>query len=192
MCRWPLTGGSPAIASVVLVVVSGLPASARQLLPVELRGACERCTCLSTLSKTGLLEAGLEPGRTTGVAAYEAVAAAARQNLVLGTTVGVDAVNDSDGARATWRRAAAGAGVEVRFFVLLPPSKAEHQRRLRVRDRGHRHVQEPSWLDVVDRARDYEPSGDAAVALDATAPAEALADDVLAALGEPPVSAGGR
>jgi predicted kinase len=176
----------------VLVVVSGLPGVGKTTVARGVAGRLRAVHLSVDAVEDGLLEAGLEPGRTTGVAAYEAVAAAARQNLVLGTTVGVDAVNDSDGARATWRRAAAGAGVEVRFFVLLPPSKAEHQRRLRVRDRGHRHVQEPSWLDVVDRARDYEPSGDAAVALDATAPAEALADDVLAALGEPPVSAGGR
>lgn len=40
--------------------------------------------------------------RTTGVAAYEAVRAAAEQNLVLGHSVVVDALNDSAAARSTW------------------------------------------------------------------------------------------
>ena len=60
----------------------------------------------------------MEPGWTTGVAAYEAVRAAAEQNLRLGCTVIVDAVNDSEPARDTWRRAGAATGTTPHFFVL--------------------------------------------------------------------------
>ncbi|MDQ1699643.1 MAG: hypothetical protein QOG34_1506, partial [Frankiaceae bacterium] len=53
-----------------------------------------------------LLGAGLARDQTTGIAAYEAVRAAAEQNLLLGRLVIVDAVNDTTAARRTWTNAA--------------------------------------------------------------------------------------
>lgn len=104
-----------------------------------------------------LLAAGLPRGWTTGVAAYEAARAAAEQNLLLGHTVVVDAVNDSDPARNTWRSAARSADCPIMFVLLTPPEPAEHRRRLTGRTRGLAHIPEPTWEQVEARARAYEP-----------------------------------
>lgn len=98
-----------------------------------------------------LLAAGLLHGWQTGVAAYEAVGAMAELNLAAGRCVVVDAVNDSDPARGTWRRAAASAGAAVRWVVLTMSDTAGHAARVAGRARGFAHVPEPTWADVVDR-----------------------------------------
>ena len=104
-----------------------------------------------------MLGAGAERGWTTGVAAYEAVRVMAQDNLVRGLTVVVDAVNDSEAARNTWRRAGAAAATPVLFILLRLDDEAEHRRRLHGRERGMEHLGEPTWDEVQGRAEAYEP-----------------------------------
>lgn len=129
-----------------------------------------------------LLGAGFEPGWTTGVAAYQAVRFAAEQNLLLGHTVVVDAVNDTDAARQTWRDAATATRNELRFVLLRPPPPDEHQRRLRGRKRALLHVHEPTWEQVVERARMYEEWSDTTIPLSASEPAERILEQLERAL----------
>lgn len=140
----------------MLIVISGLPATGKTTLAVALARHIGAVHLSVDSVEDALLRCGLEHGWTTGVAAYEAVGAAAQQNLSLGLTVVVDAVNDSEAARQVWRDAASRSGVAVRFVLLQPPENADHQRRLRVRRRGLDHVREPSWSQVEVRAAGYE------------------------------------
>jgi predicted kinase len=166
--------------SLRLIVVSGLPGvgkSAVAALAAEGLGAVH--LSIDPVEEA-LLGAGLEPGWTTGVAAYEAVRAAAETNLVLGHTVVVDAVNDSDGARDTWRVAASRTGAEVCWIVLICSDPVEHARRLADRRRGLALVPEPSWDDVRARREGYEPWTDPHTEIDTagTSPSE-VADEVI-------------
>lgn len=104
-----------------------------------------------------MIGAGLQPDLVTGVAAYEAVRAAVESNLHIGRIVVVDAVNDSEPARETWRRAAETVEGDLLWVLLTCSDLVEHARRLGDRNRGLAHVGEPSWHDVMERARDYEP-----------------------------------
>lgn len=140
----------------MLFVISGLPATGKTTLAAALAQQVEAVHLSVDTVEDALLRCGVEPGWTTGVAAYQAVSAAAQQNLVLGLTVVVDAVNDSEAARQVWRDAAARAGTAARFVLLRPPATSEHQRRLRARERGLEHVPEPSWSQVERRAEGYE------------------------------------
>src|SRR5947209_13190743 len=81
----------------------------------------------------------------------------AEQNLALGTSVVVDAVNDSEPARQTWRTAAANTEAELVFILLTLNDDAAHRRRLEGRVRQLTHVPEPSWADVLARAAAYAP-----------------------------------
>jgi predicted kinase len=130
-----------------------------------------------------LLGAGLASDWTTGVAAYEAVAAAAAENLRLGHTVIVDAVNDSEPARDTWRRAAAAAWASLVFVLLTPPPEHEHRRRLEGRTRRLSHQSEPTWEQVQARAQRYEPWRDPPVSIDSGQPLDAVVDEVAAIAG---------
>lgn len=158
----------------MLIVVSGLPGTGKSTVAAALAGHINAVHLSVDDAEDALLGAGLPPGFRTGVAAYEAVRAAAQQNLSLGHHVVVDAVNDSEDARATWVRAATATRVGLRFVVLLPPPAREHRRRLEHRTRALSHVPEPTWEQVRARAASYAPWPTTILALDAGEPVAAL------------------
>ncbi len=81
----------------------------------------------------------------------------AEWNLALGRIVVVDAVNDSEAARDTWRTAARNSEASLTFAVLTCSNLDEHRRRLEGRSRGFSRLPEPPWSQVLSRARDYAP-----------------------------------
>ena len=122
-----------------------------------------------------MLACGLPRGWVVGVAAYEATRAMAELNLGLGHDVVVDAVDDSDEARQTWRAAAARTGTDIQFMHLVISDMQEHRQRLRGRDRGLVHVGEPTWADVQRRRSDCAAWSDAVAEIDT---GERTADEV--------------
>lgn len=67
----------------------------------------------------------------------------------------IDAVNDSDEARRTWRVAAAGNDSRIDFVHLVISDALEHEWRVNHRDRGLAHVGEPTWADVQHRRANF-------------------------------------
>lgn len=126
-----------------------------------------------------MLSCGLPGSRQVGVAAYEATRAMAELNLQLGRNVMVDAVNDSEQARQTWRTAASRTGARLDFVHLVITDERKHEQRLRSRDRGLAHVGEPAWADVQRRRADYAAWSDKVLEFDTTA---LTADEVARAL----------
>ena len=151
----PSTAGE-SVVSPMLIVVSGLPGVGKTAVAAELARRLGAIHVSVDVIEDSLLVAGLEPSWTTGVAAYEAAGAVSRHNLQLGYRVVVDAVNDSDPARETWRRAAEAAGSQLAFFNLRLQDRAEHRRRLEGRRRPLVRVSEPSWDSVAAREAAYE------------------------------------
>ena len=141
----------------MLVVVSGLPGVGKSAVAAAVAARLGAVHLSIDSTEDALLGAGLPAGYGTGVAAYEAVRAAAEHNLMLGRTVVVDAVNDSEPARETWRRAAGAAAAGLVFVVLSLGDRGEHRRRLTGRVRDLAHVLEPSWDDVERRAANSDP-----------------------------------
>jgi predicted kinase len=152
----------------VLLVVSGLPGVGKTTVAAAVARSLDGVHVSVDVVEDALLRAGLPSGRATGVAAYEACAAVAEQNLELGRLVVADAVNDSDAARETWRRAARQAQARLHFAVLEPPTADEHRRRLVGRTRGLTHVPEPTWCEVRRRSAAYEAWTDAVLTLRAS------------------------
>lgn len=160
----------------MLVVVSGLPGTGKSAVAAALAARLGAVQVSIDPIEDALLGAGLPQSWETGVAAYEAARAVAEQNLAAGLPVVVDAVNDSEPARDTWRR----AGAE-RFFVLLTLDDAvEHRRRLEGRVRGMAHLPEPTWDDVRARAAGYAewPDG-GCLRLDAAQPVDRLVELII-------------
>jgi predicted kinase len=85
----------------VLIVISGLPGTGKSAVAAAVAGELDGVHLSVDRIEDALLGAGLRRSWETGVAAYEAARAAAEQNLDLGRTVVVDAVNDSEAARNT-------------------------------------------------------------------------------------------
>ena len=104
-----------------------------------------------------MLRCDLPAGWNVGVAAYEAVRTMAESNLELGSVVVVDAVNDSEAARDTWRTAASNSEASLTFAVLRCSNPDEHRRRLESRSRGFSRLPDPTWSQVLSRSRAYAP-----------------------------------
>lgn len=164
-----------------LVVVSGLPGVGKTSI-AEIVAARTRSVRLSIDAvEESILACGLPSGWQVGVAAYEAARAMAEQNLRLGHDVVVDAVNDSEPARQTWRTAASQTGAHLEFVYLVISDVQEHERRLSGRDRGLAYVGEPSWSDVQRRRIDYAAWSDEVSEFDTAARAADEVADVLIA-----------
>jgi predicted kinase len=146
----------------VLIVISGLPGTGKTAVAAALAARMGAVHLSIDPIEDALLGAGLPRSWETGVAAYEAARVMAEQNLALGTSVLVDAVNDSGPARETWRTAAANTEATLAFVLLTLDDEAEHRRRLDGRVRELTHVPEPSWADVLRRAAAYAPWADGA------------------------------
>ncbi len=138
-------------------MISGLPGTGKTTVAAALAERRAAAHVSVDPIEDGLLDAGHPRTWETGVAAYEAARREAEQHLALGSSVVVDAVNDSEPARETWRVAAANTGAELAFVLLVLDDAGEHRRRLEGRERDLAHVPEPSWDDVLVRAASYAP-----------------------------------
>lgn len=141
----------------MLIVISGLPGTGKTAVASEVARQIGAVHLSIDTIEDALIGAGLPGSWTTGVAAYEAARAAAEQNLRLGRIVIVDAVNDGESARETWRRAAAAAGAQLAFVLLTLNDQVEHRHRLDGRRRNMTNIPEPSWDAVRQRAAEFEP-----------------------------------
>jgi predicted kinase len=167
----------------VLVVVSGLPGTGKSAVAAGLAAAASAVHVSVDPIEDALLGAGLPRSWETGVAAYEAARAVAEQNLALGSTVVVDAVNDSEPARDTWRAAAATTRSGLAFALLTLDDEVEHRRRLETRQRGFVHLPEPTWPEVTARAAAYPPWAEGAcLRLDARRAVHEVVQDLVARL----------
>ena len=171
----------------MLVVISGLPGTGKSTVGEAVARRSGAVWLSVDEVEDAHLGVGLPSDWTTGVAAYEAVAAAAAENLRLGHVVIVDAVNDGEPARDTWRRAADAASAPLVFVLLTPPREPEHRLRLRGRTRRLSHQSEPTWEQVQARAQKYESWRDPPVLIDSGQPVGVVVDEVAAIVRRPPV-----
>lgn len=108
----------------------------------------------------------------------------AELNLRLGHDVVVDAVNDSEEARQTWRNAASSTGADLDFVYLVISDAREHEKRLRGRDRGLVFVGEPTWADAERRRAEFAVWSDDVLEIDTSVrTAGEIADELIARLG---------
>ena len=139
----------------MLIVISGLPGVGKSAVAAAVAGRLGAVNLSIDDFEEALLASGMQAGWATGIAAYEVVRVAAERSLALGHVVVIDAVNDSEPARDTWRRAALATDSPLRFVVLTPPDATAHRQRLETRTRHLRHVPEPTWEQVRARAAAY-------------------------------------
>ena len=140
-----------------LIVVSGLPGVGKTAVASAVAARLNGVHLSVDPVEDAMLRCDLPAGWNVGVAAYEAVRTMAESNLALGGVVVVDAVNDSEAARDTWRAAARNSKAALMFAVLTCSDIDEHRRRLEGRSRGFSRLSEPSWSQVLNRSRDSAP-----------------------------------
>ncbi|WP_147918913.1 AAA family ATPase [Ruania zhangjianzhongii] len=152
-----------------LIVLSGLPGVGKTSVATTVALGIGAVHLSIDAVEEAMLGCGLPTSWQVGVAAYETARAMAVLNLRNGHDVVIDAVNDSEEARQTWRTAAEAADARLAFVHLVVADAQLHEERLRGRDRGFAHVREPTWEDVEQRRAGYAPWTDEHLELDTAA-----------------------
>jgi predicted kinase len=131
----------------MLIVFGGLPGSGKttiaRALASDLRAAYLRIDTI---------EAAIAASGTPPEAGYHAAQALAEENLGIGTTVVVDAVNALDIIRARWREIASAARVRLIEIEIVCSDAVAHRDRLTGRDVAGMAYDPWSRAHVIDTA----------------------------------------
>lgn len=130
--------------SATLVVLSGRPGTGKTTVAREVARRLGACYLRVDAAETALARQGQEPG----VGGYAVVHELAVSNLLLGSTVVVDAVNPVAEARASWRDAADRSGARLVLVETVLPDAAEHRRRVESRTADIPGHVVPTWAEV--------------------------------------------
>ena len=162
-----------------LIVLAGLPGSGKSTLAEGL----SRHLALPILSvdpiEAAMWRGGLSRDQT-GIAAYEVAQALAGEQLRLGHSVIIDAVNPVEAARAAWRRLAAKYRADLKIIECICADETTHRRRIEARVRNIDGMAEITWARVEQRRAGYEAWTDARLTLDTSAdtPEKLLAEAI--------------
>ncbi|MGL5809189.1 MAG: AAA family ATPase [Nocardioides sp.] len=172
------TGGIDVVASArrcekmgaVLIVMAGLPGSGKSAVAERVARALG-CPILSVDPiEAAMWRAGVGRDQPTGLAAYLVAESLAREQLLLGHDVIVDAVNDVEPARRQWRSLAASVARPWGFVEVFCGDEHEHRRRLAGRQRDIDGFPEPTWESVLERRIGFADWSDDRVRVDSMRP----------------------
>lgn len=138
-----------------LIVTSGLPGSGKSTIAEGLAGALSAPIFSVDPIEAAMWVSGL-PKAETGIAAYNVAQALASENLKLGRTVIVDAVNPVDAARQMWRDLAEQQSVDLVFIEIVCSDVKIHRERIEARARNIDGMPEVTWEAVQSRRDEYE------------------------------------
>jgi predicted kinase len=151
-----------------LIVLAGLPGSGKSTVAEALA----RHLALPLFS-IDPIEAAMWRGgvsrEQTGIAAYVVAQTLAGEQLRLGHSVIVDAVNPVEAPRAAWRSLAAKYRADLKIIECVCADEAVHRRRIEARVRNIEGMPEVTWPRVEARRREYETWTDPKLTLDTSA-----------------------
>lgn len=164
----------------MLIVMAGLPGMGKSTIAAELASG-RRCALLSVDPiEAAMWRAGVERTQPTGLAAYVVAEELAREQLLVGNDVLVDAVNDVDEARGQWKALASSLSTPLAFIEVFCSDPATHRRRLQDRRRGIAGFPEPTWESVLARREHLQRWSDMRLRLDSLRPLHETAADAIA------------
>lgn len=163
----------------MLIAMAGLPGAGKSAVAGEVARALG-CALLSVDPiEAAMWRAGVARDQPTGLAAYVVAEDLAREQLLIGNDVVIDAVNDVDAARGQWVSLAGELGQPLVFIEVFCSDVDEHRRRLTGRRRGIVGFPEPAWEAVIDRRAGFDSWTNARLRVDSMRPPE---ENIAAAL----------
>ena len=148
-----------------LIVVSGLPGSGKSTVADGVSRALSIPAFSIDPIEAAMWRGGLAKSET-GIAAYEVAVALADEQLRLGHSVIIDAVNPVEAARAAWRDLAAKHRADLKIIECVCADEATHRQRIEARIRNINGMPEIPWSRVLQRRAEYEPWTDQRLTLD--------------------------
>jgi len=158
----------------MLILISGLPCTGKSSLSEAL--ATELAVPVFSVDpiEAALWRSGIKPGFETGIAAYEVAAALAGEQLKLGHSAIIDAVNPVEAARKTWRDLSAIYHVRLVLIETHCSDIGLHRKRVEDRVRNIPGMPEITWDRVEERRLEYEPWQEERLVLDSVQPVHEL------------------
>jgi predicted kinase len=155
----------------MLIVLSGLPATGKTVLAAAVARELGAVLLSVDPVDSALAAEGVHETGSAGRAAYAVVGAMAEQNLALGTTVVVDAVNAVGEAKTFWIELSRRTGARLLAVETILSDRTVHRERLsgRVRELA---IAEPTWEAVVRRRDEWVAWPFAPLVVDSVEPFE--------------------
>jgi len=139
-----------------LIATAGLPGSGKSSLAEGLAQTLQIAVLSIDPIEAAMWRADI-PKEITGIAAYQMAEAVAEENLKLGLSVIVDAVNPVEAARNMWVQLAERTHATLTFLECYCPDLSTHRQRIENRRRNIPGMAEISWERVQERRNEYEP-----------------------------------
>lgn len=150
-----------------LIAMSGLPGSGKSSVAEGLARHMDAPIFSIDPVEAAMWISGLHKA-DTGIAAYKVVQALAAENLRLGMSAIIDAVNPVQAARNMWRQLATEQNVPLAFIEVECSDEAIHRKRIETRIRGISGMSEVTWDRVQVRKGEYEPWTEERLLLDSS------------------------
>lgn len=152
----------------LLIITSGLPGSGKSTIA---EGVAKKLS-LPIFSvdpiESSIIKAGIEKSFETGLAAYLVAETLANEQLKLGNSVVVDAVNAEEEAKDVWRRLASKHGLDLTILDVFVSDQALHRKRLEARVRNLHGFEEITWERVQERQKAFTPWKEPTLRLDSS------------------------
>jgi predicted kinase len=138
----------------MLIVLSGLPATGKTVLAAAVARELGAVLLSVDPVDSALAAEGVRETGAAGRASYAVVGAMAEQNLAIGTTVVIDAVNAVGEAKTFWIELARRRGARLLAVETILSDRGLHRERLAGRVRAQA-IAEPTWEAVVLRGDEW-------------------------------------
>jgi predicted kinase len=161
-----------------LIVLSGLPGSGKSTI-AELLAQRLRLPIFSVDPiESAIVKAGIARSFETGLAAYLVAATLADEQLKLGSSVIIDAVNAEEEGKDIWRGLAKKHGVEL-IILLVALERSLHRQRLESRVRNLHGFSEVTWDNVGARRKAFTAWKEPVLELDTSCDVEMSVEKAL-------------
>ena len=162
-----------------LIVMSGLPGSGKSTIAEHI-AARLKITLLSVDPiESATIRAGIARSFETGLAAYLVAETLAGEQLKLGNSVIVDAVNAEEEGKDIWRSLAERYAIELIILDVFVSDQALHRERLESRVRGLYGFGEITWEQVEARQKTFTRWKEPTLRLDSSRDVEINVDEAI-------------
>jgi predicted kinase len=162
-----------------LIVMSGLPGSGKSVIAEQLAQRLKLPVFSVDPIESAIIRAGIERSFETGLAAYLVAEALADEQLTLGNSVIIDAVNAEEEGKDVWRGLARKHGLALTVLLVMVSDRALHKQRIVSRVRGLHGFKEVTWEMVEAREQVFTAWKEPTLTLDSARTLEANVEEAL-------------
>lgn len=148
--------------------MSGLPGAGKSTIAERLAQRLHMPVFSVDPIESAMIRAGIAQSFETGLAAYLVAEALASEQLKLGTSVIIDAVNAEEEGKDVWRGLARRHGLDPIILEIYVGDQAVHRRRVEARVRNLHGFSEVTWERVEARRATWTQWKEPVLRLDAT------------------------